>query len=70
MTLTFPTIAEQVLFAFRTSSKTVSITTLAKKHNAKIEYTWPGLTTYIFEDDTSLTVRGRGRAHEIETHLP
>jgi len=69
-TLTFPTIAEQVAEEFRNKTKTVSIVTLAARRGADIERTFEGVTTYTFDDDTSLTVKGRGKAHEIETHLP
>jgi len=70
MSLTFPTIAEQVAEEFKNSDKTNSIATIAARRGASIDRTFEGVTTYTFDDDTSLTVRGRGKAHEFETHLP
>lgn len=72
-TLTFPTIAEQVAEEFRASTRTVSVATIARKRGATVERKWDhtGLcTTYVFEDDTTLEVRGRGKAHRMITHLP
>lgn len=70
MTLTFPTMAEQVAEEFRTATRTVSIATLARKRGAEVEKTWDSGTVYTFDDDTTLVVTGRGRAHKIETHFP
>jgi len=67
--LTFPTEAEQVLTAFRTSPRTVSIATLARKRRAQVEHHWPE-TIYFFDDDSRLVVRGRGRNHQAEAQLP
>lgn len=69
MPLTFPTLAEQCAARFYNSSKTISIATIAKQMNAAVSYDYP-ITSYKFDDDTVLTVRGRGRAHTIETRLP
>ena len=69
MSLTFPTQAEQVLEQFRTSTRTVSLATIARKRGAEVERHWDH-TLYTFDDDTSLKVSGRGRAHKVEVLLP
>lgn len=71
MTLQFPTEAEKVADAFRNSKKTVSIATLARHADKEVVRDFTGVRTiYTFDDDTSLVVTGRGRAHTIETLLP
>jgi hypothetical protein len=76
MTLTFPTIAEQVLAEFNSSTKTVSIATLARKRGAHVNKThsyWMAnkwMIIYTFDDDTSLITRGRGKSYRVETQLP
>ncbi len=69
MPLTFPTQAEQCLAEFRASTKTVSLATIAKRRGADVVQHWDH-KEYIFDDDTSLKVTGRGKAHKVETHLP
>lgn len=69
MSLQFPTQAEKCLREFRDSNKTVSIVTIAKRMGAVKTFNHP-VTTYTFDDDTSLTVSGRGVGHKIECHLP
>lgn len=68
-TLKFPTLAEQVAAEFRAATETISIATLAKRKGATVEKTWTA-TLYVFEDDTILSVTGRGKNHKITTHLP
>lgn len=68
--LTFPTIAEQVVAEFHSATKTTSIATLAKKRGADVEKSFDAGTTYRFDDDTSITLKGTGANHKIETHLP
>lgn len=68
--LTFPTMAEQAVAEFREPGKTKSLATIAKRMGADVKKTFEGVTTYTFDDDTSVTVTGRGRAHKIETHWP
>lgn len=68
--LTFPTQAEQALEEFESATKTVSLAKIAKRRGADKETEWPGLTRYVFDDDTSLEVTGRGRAHRVEVRLP
>jgi len=73
MTLQHPTLAEQCLTMKRESTKTVSVVKIARKLGAEVTHKWDarGLTiTYIFDDDSSLTVRGRGKYHHMEAHLP
>jgi hypothetical protein len=69
-TLTFPTIAEQVLAEFRASTKTVALATLAKKRGADVTRTFEGEITYTFDDDTSLVTSGHGKAYKVRTELP
>ena len=69
MQLTFPTMAEQVVAAFRNATKTVSIVTLAKQQGAHVTKA-NGVTEYRFDDDTTITVRGKGCSHQVESHLP
>jgi hypothetical protein len=69
MTLTFPTIAEQVKAEFQAATKTTSIATLAAKRGADKRKLWDGIE-YTFDDDTKLITRGRGSNHTIETELP
>ena len=67
--LKFPTLAEQAVQKFNSKAKTVSLSVIAKKMGAMREYEHP-FTIFIFEDDTSITVSGRGKTHKVETHLP
>lgn len=70
MTLTFPTIAEQVKTEFDERTKTVSIATLAKRRGADVFKDFEGTIVYTFDDDTTLVTRGRGPNHTIETNWP
>lgn len=69
-TLTFPTIAEQVIKEFEDSQKTTSLAVLAARRGCHTERTFEGVTTYFFDDDTSIEVKGRGAAHAYEARLP
>lgn len=69
MTLTFPTMAEQALEKFQSSSKTISLSTIAKEMGAETYWHWRYIE-HVFDDDTSLIVKGRGRAHKVEVKLP
>lgn len=69
MALEFPTMAERALKEFRDATRTVSLATIAKRHGATRVQHWDHVE-YVFEDDTTLTVRGRGRNHQVKTHLP
>lgn len=71
--LTHPTLAEQAIALKRSATKTISVVKIARKLGAEVTYRWDarGLTiTYTFDDDSSLTVRGRGKYHYMEAHLP
>lgn len=68
MTLKFPTQAEQALATFRSATKTISLAKIA--HDLGAEVTPGTITTYTFDDDTSITVSGRGKSHRVETHFP
>jgi hypothetical protein len=70
MTLKFPTMAEQALAMFRNSTKTTSLTTIAKSFEAERDHKWPNTIIWTFDDDTSLEISGRGRNHKVEAHLP
>ncbi len=71
MTLQFPTIAERTLHAFQSATKTTSLATLARKAGAEVErYSFPLVTIYTFDDDTSLVVTGRGKSYRAEARLP
>ncbi len=71
MTLSFPTLAEQALAAFRRDNKdnTVSLALVAKQFGATVEH-HHRKTIYNFDDDTWLEVTGRGINHKVEAHLP
>jgi hypothetical protein len=68
--LTFPTIAEQVLAEFENATRTTSISTIAKQRGGCKEIEWPSTIVWRFDDDTSLTITGRGCNHSVEVHLP
>lgn len=70
MTLQFPTLAEQALAEFHAATKTVSLAKIAQRMGADVAHKWPAITTYTFDDDTSLVVTGRGKAHRVEAQLP
>jgi hypothetical protein len=71
MTLTFPTIAETVLMEFNSSTKTISLATLARRRKPEIIHSfWTGTTIYTFDDDTSLITTGRGKSYKVTAHLP
>lgn len=64
MTLTFPTLAEQA-----STAKSLA-KSLRYRKDVTVEKSWPNVTTYVFEDDTSLRVTGHGRAYKVEVLLP
>lgn len=67
--LTFPTQAEQAVEAFNSAIKTISLTTICEKMGADRSFKYPHIS-YTFDDDTSLTISGRGNSHKVETYLP
>lgn len=77
MTLSFPTLAEQALAAFRAAKlehKTVSLREEARKRGGTPDetrsFTQSSTITYVFDDDSTLMITGRGRHHCYETQLP
>jgi hypothetical protein len=71
MPLTFPTLAEQVIQEFEAPGKAVSLTKLAReKAWAEEVIDFGRHRIFMFEDDTTLHVRGRGRAHKYWSELP
>jgi hypothetical protein len=71
MTLTFPTIAEQVLTEFNSSTKTIALSTLARRRKAEITRSFfSSAIIYIFDDDSSLITTGRGKSYKVSTQLP
>ena len=72
MSLSFPTIAEQVFAAWIAKDKTTSLATLAKARGADVwKSYWPRRQfVYTFDDDTSLVVTGSGRNYQILSILP
>lgn len=67
--LAFPTMAEQAVAEFQNKTRTMSLAVIAKRRGAEVSREWDR-TVYIFDDDTSIEVRGRGQNHSITTHLP
>lgn len=73
MALMFPTMAEKCLAAWRATPGTISLSVVACRHAATCERVddFTGTTwTYMFDDDTSLVVRGKGKYHKVEVCLP
>ena len=73
MSLTFPTLAEQALEAWRNAPRTIALSVVAKRHGADAQRldTFDGTTwVYTFDDDTHLVVRGKGKNHKVVSHLP
>lgn len=68
MALQFPTMAQQAVAAFETR-KVKSLATIAKRMGADHDRKWDRIE-YTFDDDTTLIVQGRGRAHRYWTELP
>jgi hypothetical protein len=67
--LTFPTIAEQVLSEFRGSTVTQSINKIALKRGASRDDQY-GEIVWVFDDDTTLHIVGRGKNHRVWAELP
>ena len=71
MTLTFPTMAEKAIADWRALTHTTPFERVAKAAGAFREA--QGYTTeitWVFDDDTTVTCSGHGRAYKIEAHLP
>ena len=73
MPLKFPTMAQACYDAWLAAPRTISLAVIACRHGATCERTtdFDGvLWTYSFDDDTSLSVRGKGKSHKVEVQLP
>ena len=74
MPLTFPTLAETTLSAWKEHPKTISLVTFAIRHGAERldERTFdnPSAIRLVFDDDTSLLITGRGRSQQVSVELP
>jgi hypothetical protein len=68
--LQHPTIAERVLADWRNRNRTTSLVKLAERQGAERRDIWPSTIEFTFDDDTTLTITGRGRGHRVETGLP
>ena len=73
MALTFPTMAEKCLTAWRDYPGTIGLPVIDRRHGADCAKAsnFEGVVwTYTFDDDTSLVVRGKGKSHKIEMCFP
>ena len=71
--LTFPTMAQTCYDAWHNTSRTIALATVARLHGASVTKSadFDGTVwTYTFDDDTSLVVRGVGKAHKVKVCLP
>ena len=71
--LTFPTQAEQCAQAFREATKSISLSTIARRMGAqRADKTgWaPRVRVFVFDDDTTLEASGTGASLRIETFYP
>jgi len=69
MKLTFPTMAEQAVEVWKAKTKTTAFETIAKAVGAFRDD--EGATiVWIFPDDTSARITGRGKNYNITTDLP
>ena len=65
--------AAQAFVGQMTWPRTISLAVIARRHGATCERTADSdgvLWTYVFDDDTSLSVRGKGKSHKVEVQLP
>lgn len=67
--LKFPTQAETTLAAFHAATKTVALSTLAKRAGAFTDRNFYGLE-YVFDDDSRIVVTGRGKSYQARAELP
>ena len=67
--LTFPTMAEQAVKQWEEATCTISLTVICERMGAERHFSYPYIS-YTFDDDTSLQIYGRGKAHRVETYLP
>jgi hypothetical protein len=67
--LKHPTLAQQAVNQFRNATKTISLAVIAKRLGAE-KFQHFTHTEHVFDDGSSLEVRGRGRSHKVEVLLP
>jgi len=70
--LAFPTMAERAIAEWKALPKTkpFEFVALAKGAFREDRGFLPHIIEWVFPDDTSVTIVGRGKAHQIESHLP
>ncbi len=66
--LTFPTLAEQAISQFQSSTKTVSFSAICPELGGEKVSDHPII--WHFPDDTTLVITGRGASHRFEALLP
>lgn len=69
MTLQFPTMAEKAVAEWRSRNKTKAFNTVALAHGATRDDE-NGTVVWVFDDDTRVVVKGRGKNHSLECELP
>jgi hypothetical protein len=70
MKLAFPTLAEIAVTKFEESTKTISLSVISQRMGAIRDDEGALEIVWVFPDDSTLHVRGRGRAHDYWTDLP
>ena len=73
--LEFPTMAERVLEEWRGQEKTISLAVFCRIRGAERIVSWAHVPyrqviEYVFDDDTSICVIGRGCSHSVWAELP
>lgn len=69
MPLQFPTLAEKCLAEWQRRKKTTSVNQVALSHGATRDDDF-GRIVWVFDDDTSLVITGRGKFHKVTVELP
>jgi len=71
MPLQFPTLAEQVITSFE-AKRNIPLVTIATRMGGEREEGegFPPSIVYVFDDDTRLVIRGRGKNHTYKAELP
>lgn len=62
-----PTQAELCVATWRKATRTISLVTVAKRHNATVAAGEVG-RRYCFADGSAIHVSGRGQSHRVTTH--
>lgn len=70
----FPTMAEQAIERFKSSTKTISYSTIAKEMDAfrcedEREF-GKRVIVWQFDDESILRITGAGKSHKVEAQLP